>query len=672
MCLGPVRKGLEKERFEGGLWTITSIAANRILRIGTSVLVVIALTVPIAAVTNALVGRADAASESVLRIGFMQKVDSMNPNVGLVDPAYVFYGLVYDTPNCVDEDLNIIGNLCKDGGWYVDEDYEPYGSAWIMEFTEHAYWHDGERFTADDAVFTINLNANNYTTMWAYQPYAYYMNYAEKIGEYAIRVHYYDRATGVPMPAAYARMICIPMLPEHLLRDMSPTDISFNWEGVFDDSDPPIVGTGQFMATDDIYEEFLQGDKLTLVKNPNYFWKEERGVEVQFDKLELHFYDDSTAMAIALEIGDLDVAQFPPHDYITLRDKVRNGQLDDIVAHNSPKCTQYWSEANWNMNTKGPNPARLDPIVRQACAKATNLSFINDNYYLGLGEPGTTLIPPVNKEWHYEPTEDELYDYDIAAANDMLEAAGYRYTDDSHDIRVCTADSFAVQENLVPENYPLSFHIALRQEAPEEKDIVIFMQSEWKKIGVDVYYDIMTEAALGAYTYAYAYDITIWYWSADVDPMYMLFCQSEVSWDGWSDNMYYNPYYEANFTASVQEFDEEKRREYVYNCQKIHYKDAVYIVINYVDQTYAWRTDTFGGWGDWEAHPGRSVDNFWTANPLYFDLFPKDVEEPEVPWLAIAAGVVVLAAAVVAVVFLKKRGGKKGKTKEEKVGVLGE
>ena len=646
------------------------IREERAFRVGLAIVVAVALAIPIAAATDMLVGKAEAAEGSVLRIGFMQKVDSMNPNVGLVDAAYVFYGLVYDTPHCIDEDMEIIGNLCVDDGWYVDEDYEPYGSAWIMEFTENAKWHDGERFTADDVVFTINLNAEFYTTMWAYQPYTYYMDYAEKIDDYTVRVHYYDRVTGDPMPAAYARMICIPILPEHMLNDMLPNEISFEWEGVFDDSDPPLVGTGPFMATEDIYDEFIQGDKLTLVKNPEYFWKEEKGVELQFDEIEMHFYDDATAMALALEIGDLDVAQFPPHDYITLRDKVASGQLEDVVAHNSPKCTQYWTEANWNMNEAGPNPSRLDPIIRQACAMATDLSYINDNYYLGLGEPGTTMIPPVNVEWHYEPTDDELYHYDIAAANALLEAGGYKYTEDSPTVRVCTADSYAVQENLVPENWPLSFHMALRQEAPEEKDIVMYMQSEWAKIGVDVYYDIMTEAALGAYTYGYAYDITVWYWSADVDPNYMLFCQSKASWGGWSDNMYCTPEYEENYSASVQEFDEDLRREYVYNCQKVHYEDAVYIVINYVDQTYAWRTDTFEGWGDWEAHPGRSVDNFWTGNPLYFDLVPLEKEDIDIPWLAIAAGVGVLAAAVVAVVFLKKRGGKK--KKEDKTSPLGE
>ena len=82
--------------------------------------------------------------------------------------------------------------------------------------------------------------------------------------------------------------------------------------------------------------------------------------------------------------------------------------------------------------------------------------------------------------------------------------------------------------------------------------------------------------------------------------------------------------------------------EYVDNCQRISYRDAHFILLTYADATYGWRTDTFTGWGDWEAHPGRSVDNFWTGNPLYLDLEPGESSEGEIPWLAIAAGVGVI------------------------------
>lgn len=628
-----------------------------------------ALVLVLLAVASLVVSEDEEPSLSILKIGFTCKVDSMNPNVGLTDAAYVFYGLVYDTPQCVDEDLNVVNNLCLESE--VDSDYVPYGSVWTWELTPNALWHDGEPFDANDVVYTINLNAIDYNQMWAYQPYAYYMEYAEMVDSHTVRVHYFDRATGEPMPAAYAEMVCIPMMPEHLLGDWTSTEIAFNWEGVFEDSDPPIVGTGQFMATDNIYDEFLQGDKLTLDKNPNYHWAIDRGVDVSFDRLELHFYDDTTAMAYALENGELDVAQFPPQEFVAIRNKVMSGELEDVVAHSSPKCTQYWTEINFNMNNAGPNPSRLDLAVRQACTMATDLTYINDNFYLGLGEPGTTMIPPVNAEWHYEPPEEDLYEYDLDAANALLEQSGYRYTDESPDIRVATADSKAVIEGFVSEGTPLVYELSVRQEAPEEKDIALYMKSKWAEIGVGLEVEIMTEGALGALTYAYAYDITMWYWSADVDPNYMLFCQSRISWNGWSDNMYYNPAYEANFTNSVREFDVDKRREYVHNCQKIHHHDAVYIVINYVHQTYAWRTDTFEGWGDWEAHPGRSIDNFWTANPLYFDLEHVGEGETDIPWTGIALGLGVFVAAVVAVVFFSVKRKKKG-GKEDKGGIIGD
>ena len=633
------------------------------------VLIATVLAVPIGGMMNTLIGSAEAADDGgTLRIGFLQKVDSMNPNVGLVDAAYIFYGLVYDTLQCVDEDLGIVGNLATSAE--VNDDFIPYGSVWDLEITPNARWHDGERLTVDDVIYTINLNANNYAQMWAYQPYAYFIDYAEEVAGQpnTVRIHFYDRSSEEPMPAAYARIMCIPVLPEHMLRDYTAAEVGFDWEGVFEDSDPPIVGTGPFMATDNIYQEFLQGDKLTFVKNPNYHWTIDKpgSPEIQFERLEMHFFDDATAMAIALENGELDIAQFPPHEYLTIKNKVLGGTLDNVVAYDGPKCTQYWTEIAINMNNAGPNPSRLDDVIRQAMAMATDKTYIVDNYYLGLADEGSTLIPPVNEEWHYEPTDDELYHYDLTAANALLENNGYRYTAESPTVRVATADSYAVQEGLVSEGTPLVYDMAIRQEFPEEKDIAMYIESEWAKIGIDINYRIMTEAALGAYVYGYAYDTMIWYWSADVDPQYQLFCQSKYSWNGWNDNLYSTPEYEENYTLSVTTFDHDDRLEAVYNCQKVNYEDAYYIIMAYVYQTYAWRTDTFTGWGDWDAHPGRSMDNFWTGNPLFFDLVPTGATKTtDIPWVAIGAGIAVIAAAVVAVVLLRSKGGKKKKDKDE-------
>jgi hypothetical protein len=69
---------------------------------------------------------------------------------------------------------------------------------------------------------------------------------------------------------------------------------------------------------------------------------------------------------------------------------------------------------------------------------------------------------------------------------------------------------------------------------------------------------------------------------------------------------------------------------FVDECQMTFYQDVGYIVLAYPYQTYAWRTDTFDGWGEWSSHPGRSLDACWGANPLFFDLVPADLNSPPI------------------------------------------
>lgn len=645
--------------------------SRRLLMLCLVLVSAVVLTVPIAGITG-MIGRATAApEESVLRVGFMQLVDKLNPYTGLSDAAYVFYGLVYDAMQSAGNDLEIVGNLATD--WYpvpvsdpeLIASGEPYGSVWEYKISQNTRWHDGEPFTTEDIVWNLELNCgeDNYTNMWAYQPYAYFMNYAEEVDDETVRVHYYDRGTGEPKPAAYANLICIPMLPKHLLEDYAVSNIGFNWPGVFEDSDYPIVGTGQFMATPDIYDEFLNENYLTLVRNPDYHGLADWGNEVKFDKLILKFYDELSALDTALRVGEIDIAQLPPQAYFELKSDVENG-LENIETYDGLRCTQYWTEIGINMDSAaGPNPTRVDPAVRRALAMATNKEHIVENYYMGLADPGTTLISPVNELWHYEPTADELIPYDLEAARELLTQAGY-VEPSVGATRVASTTSLPVADGWVEEDTALTYDMMTRVEYPEEYEIALYLKTEWAKIGVNLNIRQMLEDQLSKEAYLYGYDMMIWYWSADVDPNYMLFCEAEASWGGWCDNLYYNVSYEENYSMSVEEIDPVKRLEYVNNCQRIHYEDIGYIILAYPYQTYGWRTDTFTGWGDWKNDPGRSFDHFWTANPLFFDLeyVQQDTTEPIPLWMVLAV-IGAIVAVVAALVVMKKMG--KGKKKEE-------
>ena len=600
---------------------------------------------------------------AILRIGFLEIVDSMNPFVGLTESAKVFYGLVYDCLQAVDGDLEPVPNLAV--AWEVDEEYEPLGSAWVMDIAQDVQWHDGSPFTVDDVIFTINLNAMNYSVLWPMRPYAYFLNYAEKVDEDTIRIHFFDRETGTPMPAAYADMMCMPILPEHMLGDMSATEIAFSWTGVFEDSDPPLIGTGMFMATDDMYQEYLDGEKLTLVRNPNYHKNGDDGSPfVSFDMLELRVYESNTEMIRELENGTLDLACFAPHGFTDIRASIDANDTGNICYYSGQTCSQKTKLLDIDMrNGIGGNPTRLDPIVRQAIVMALNkTSMISDpDVYDGLAEEGSTIIPPVNSKWHCELTANELLDYDVQAANDLLESNGYRYTPSSQDVRVATADSWAVQQELVPEGFPLEFELTCFKTAPEDVFIARLISDAGEDIGVGLNLNVITQyyPMWGVHIYCPVweyYEMTLWSWTSHIDPAYHLFRHYSENAGGWNDNYYSNAAYDDNFTKSIAALDEDERRGYVHACQRIQYQDTAYVTLAYMHDAFAWRTDAFSGWVNCSQEPGASITNTWGANPLISALEPVtddgSLDENIVLTLAVPA---IAAVAVIAYLSLKRK-----------------
>lgn len=578
-----------------------------------------------------------AEGDLVLTIGYMQEVDSLNPFIGLTDSSMFIYGLLYDGLQSIDENLEPVPNLATDW-WMVPESDpqmvvtgEPYGSVWEYNLTTNANWTDGEPFTADDVVFTVNLNAQNYYTLWAYQPYSYFINYSEAVDEDTVRIHFFDRDTGVAIPCAYGDSILMPILPQHILGGADASYLGFTWDGIIESLDPAIIGTGPFMPTRDIVDDFPYVDHLTLVKNPYYHGLADYAKEIQFDVLIMQFFNDEIALRIALEQGAVDVAQLPVNEYMDLRSAIISGDVDDVDYYDGPKCNQYWTDIGINMYDAGPNPIRLDPAVRQAMALSTNKTHIVENMYFGEATVGTTLIAPTNDYWHYEPSFNELYRYNLDNASNLLEISGYEYTVESPYVRVATADSWAVQEGLVTEGKLLEFEMLVRQEYPEEYEIAKYLEYIWAQVGIDLNPYVVSEVTLSTNVYSYYYDTAIWYWSSDPDPNYMLFCESSYAINGWNDNHYASESYDENYSASVSALDPAERKGYVDSCQLTNYHDVPYIILAYPDQTYAWRTDTFNGWGDWSL-PGRTLDNYWGANPVLFDLaeavFVPDTTSP--------------------------------------------
>jgi peptide/nickel transport system substrate-binding protein len=641
----------------GGVVMVESV--SRIRSSLVAIVVAIVLAVPIAAVAGAI-GTTEALPPTVLRMGFLERIDSLNPYVGINGASYVFYGLVYDALASVGNNLEVTPNLAT-SCWKVpatdpelQASGEPFGSVWEYNLTHNAVWSDGVAFTADDAAFSINLNAGNYTSLWAYQPYSYFMKWAAKIDNYTIRIHFFERMNNTPMPVAYGDSIEIHILPMHKLMSMDAFTIGFSWTGLFIGEDPPLVGTGPFIPTATLRDDWLAGSNITLVRNPNYHGFTDYGQLVRFDEIDMRFYDNETNMSNALKNGELDVAQLSREGYSALNQEVMAGTVHDIVPFTSLSPDQHFTNVLFNCNFAGPNPARLDPLLRAALHEATDKTAIVQNNYSGLATVGSTLISPVNPAWHLEMAPGDLLPYNLMVSNFMMDFSGY-YDLDLDGVREASVDSLAVQMGWVAEGTHLIFQMLVSNERPEELGIALFLQDQWAQVGVQLNLLVVDDPNLWTRVYSYNYDCAIGWWTSDVDPNYILFVQSNRSWNGWSDNKFFDPDYEENYTQSVSALDYAERKSYVDNCQMIHYYLSAYIVLAYLNQTYAWRNDTFTGWGDWSANPGRSIDAVWTANPLYFDLTPITLPIPEFPIVLIpVAGML----AVFMVATLSKRQGR--------------
>ena len=600
----------------------------------------------------AATGHASAAGGTTLRIGMIEAIDSLNPFIGVNDNAYIFYGLVYDYLTSVDQDMNIKPNLALSWNIVPTSDPamiqsgEPYGSVWQYNLTHDATWHDGEPFDADDVVFTINYQiGTNYDSMWAYQPYTRFMNSTEKIDPYTVRIHFKD-LDGRAAPCPFGDALMMPMIPEHIWRDISPYDAGFSYANYLP------IGTGPFMCTKKTESEFIAGDKLILLANPDYHGLADFGKKVQFDRLILKFYLEPGGMLIDIEKGDIDLAGFNAPNYSNLMDWLDRNPTNTIEHYAGLTCTAFSVELVVSMKQgsgDNTNALRYDPAVRRAMAHAIDKEFIKDSIYAGYAQIGSTIISPIYGDLFWQPGASEIYDFNITKANEILDAAGYVWNS-AHTKRYAGAGNAYASEGK-----QLRFTVTAEQELTEDRDTVNYLIEEWEKIGIELVPDFVNTLQWSTIVYGGSYDLAMTYWSGDPDPNYLLFVQSTWAIGGWSENFYSNPNYDANFSKAEQAVNADERRGYMTNCSKLMYEDAAFIVTVYPFGCYAWRSDHFSGWGDWAAHPGRTLSSFWSANDLYFDLVPLEHggQSMTLVWIGLAAVVVV---AAIILLLLRRRG----------------
>jgi peptide/nickel transport system substrate-binding protein len=164
----------------------------------------------------------------------------------------------------------------------------------------------------------------------------------------------------------------------------------------------PVV-TGPYQV-----DEFVANDTLSLVRNPEYFGKEQGA-----DEIELVTASDSSAAITGLQSGDLDSVWSVPLSQV----KTLEGNSDFGIV----KPAVIGQYVSWEVDTT--SPPFDDVRARQALAYAIDRDAILQNAYYGVGSTSATNNPIAdNSEYFGGDLTD--YSYDLDKAKQLFDEAG--------------------------------------------------------------------------------------------------------------------------------------------------------------------------------------------------------------------------------------------------------
>jgi peptide/nickel transport system substrate-binding protein len=296
-------------------------------------------------------------------------------------------------------------------------DNSPDGLTWTFHLRKGVQWSDGEPFTADDVVFTLEAtldpkiaspNRDQLLNSDGSAPEV------RKADDYTVELRL--KEINAYLIAALNQVF---LAPKHKCEAAYKAgDFSKTLSVSTDPND--VVGLGPYRL-----ESYIPDQRVVLVRNP-YYWKVDKDHNrlPYFDKVIFLIVPNNNAWALSMINGDIMMHQqiFPGNvDSITKGEQNGDYKVTDLGPSGNVNYIAFNEDSRKDDNGK----PRVDPIklswfrdkrFRQAIAYSINREAMIRTALGGHGVSVYTLDSPANKAWYTDDTAKYPYDPDKARA----------------------------------------------------------------------------------------------------------------------------------------------------------------------------------------------------------------------------------------------------------------
>ncbi|MCT4566029.1 MAG: ABC transporter substrate-binding protein [Maledivibacter sp.] len=548
---------------------------------------------------------AQAVGDNKLRLGITAFPTNANPWTQSKQADNALQGRVYSwLVKMNDRTLEMEGDLAE--SWNVSKD----GLVWTISLKENIVWHDGEKFDADDVIFTYQTlldSKDKEEQTFRRKKDISEVEKIEKIDEYTVKMTCSTpKANFTTEPLNTVRIV-----PEHIWGKMTPQEM-------LDFTNENPIGTGPFKLKGNFNP---QDNIFELERNDEYY-----DGTANIDGIINILFENKDTMFQAFRNGDIDV--FSPSK--TQVPQLEGEETFKVVKSMAPKLTQLgfncWTDPE-NPDKSHPlsngNPLLLNANIRKAFDYALDKDKLVDMVLGGVGNVGSTLVPTASGKWHL----DISHEYSPEKAIELLEKQGFT----SFSTEEISGREVKVRKNDKGEK--LVFRLALLSNgyAWHYRESMPFMTKWLEEVGIGLIVESMDGSTLSEKQQlegdnACDFDLFIWGWTPGYEPGFILSVMTTDQIGGRSDCMYSNSKYDELYKLQLTQVNEEERLETINELQKMALEEAPYVALYYQGYYEAFRTDRFEGWVQ------RNGDGTIFNNTSYLEIKSKaPVQKAEEP-----------------------------------------